>query len=180
LFRGEIWAFLKTCALGFLALLIAVLVRWLLDPVMQDTLPLVTIFGAVAAAGRHISLIIPPERLAEQIIASLKEGKRVEHYETERVRNDGQRITVSLTISPIKDDSGNVIGASKIVRDVTQRKRTLGQEHRRDRVDRMGSGRRPPQVQRSRLQRPSREASGLRQAAGTAKLSLTARSATRA
>ena len=77
------------------------------------------------AVGRHISLVIPPERLAEeeQIIASLREGKRIEHYETERVRSDGQRITVSLTISPIKDDSGNVVGASKIVRDVTERKR---------------------------------------------------------
>ena len=76
------------------------------------------------AVGRHISLIIPPERLSEeeQIVASLKEGKRIEHYETERVRSDGQRITVSLTISPIKDDSGNVIGASKIARDVTERK----------------------------------------------------------
>lgn len=77
------------------------------------------------AVGRHISLVIPPERLneEEEIIASLKEGKRIEHYETERVRSDGQRITVSLTISPIKDDSGNVIGASKIARDVTERKR---------------------------------------------------------
>jgi PAS domain S-box-containing protein len=74
--------------------------------------------------GRHISLVIPPERLSEeeQIIASLKEGKRIEHYETERLRSDGQRITVSLTISPIKDGSGNVIGASKIARDVTERK----------------------------------------------------------
>ena len=77
------------------------------------------------AVGRHISLVIPPERLneEEEIIASLKEGKRIEHYETERVHSDGQRITVSLTISPIKDDSGNVIGASKIARDVTERKR---------------------------------------------------------
>ena len=75
--------------------------------------------------GRHISLVIPPERIAEeeQIIASLRAGKRIEHYETERVRSDGKRITVSLTISPIKDDSGNVIGASKIARDVTERKR---------------------------------------------------------
>ncbi|HKP82754.1 MAG TPA: PAS domain S-box protein [Pyrinomonadaceae bacterium] len=77
------------------------------------------------AVGRHISLVIPPERLSEEerIIASLKEGKRIEHYETERLRSDGQHITVSLTISPIKDDSGNVIGASKIARDVTERKR---------------------------------------------------------
>ena len=77
------------------------------------------------AVGRHISLVIPPERLSEeeQIIASLKEGKRIEHYETERVCSNGERITTSLTISPIKDDSGRVIGASKIARDVTERKR---------------------------------------------------------
>jgi PAS domain S-box-containing protein len=85
------------------------------------------LFGYTAeeAVGRHISLVIPPERIAEedQIIASLKAGRRIEHFETERVRSDGQRIIVSLTISPIKDDSGNVIGASKIVRDVTDRKR---------------------------------------------------------
>ena len=84
------------------------------------------LFGYTAeqAVGQHISLVIPPERLSEedQIIADLKEGKRIEHYETERVRSDGQRVVVSLTISPIKDESGNVIGASKIARDVTQRK----------------------------------------------------------
>jgi len=77
------------------------------------------------AVGKHVSLIIPPERIAEEdkIIARLKEGHRIEHFETERVRSDGQHITVSLTISPLKDDSGNVIGASKIARDITQRKR---------------------------------------------------------
>jgi PAS domain S-box-containing protein len=82
-------------------------------------------FTAAQAVGRHISLVIPPDRIAEEdlIIASLKAGKRIEHFETERMRGDGQRITVSLTISPIKDESGNVIGASKIVRDVTDRKR---------------------------------------------------------
>lgn len=82
-------------------------------------------FTAAEAVGRHISLVIPPERLVEeeQIIASLRAGKRIEHYETERVRSDGQIIIVSLTISPIKDEAGSVIGASKIVRDVTERKR---------------------------------------------------------
>jgi signal transduction histidine kinase/ActR/RegA family two-component response regulator len=72
--------------------------------------------------GRHISLVIPPERLGEEdhIIASLKAGQRIEHFETERVRRDGQRVQVSLTISPIKDEAGNIVGASKIVRDVTR------------------------------------------------------------
>ncbi len=85
------------------------------------------IFGYTAeqAVGRHISLVIPPERLAEEdvIIARLKDGQRIEHFETERVRNGGERILVSLTISPIKDQSGHVVGASKIVRDITDRKR---------------------------------------------------------
>ena len=85
------------------------------------------LFGYTAeqAVGQHISLVIPADRLAEeeQIIANLTAGKRIEQYETERIRRDGQSILVSLTISPIKDGSGKVIGASKIVRDVTDRKR---------------------------------------------------------
>jgi len=82
-------------------------------------------YSAEQAIGRHISLVIPPERLAEEddIVASLKAGKRIDHVETERVRSDGQRVQVSLTISPIRDASGVVIGASKIARDVTERKR---------------------------------------------------------
>ena len=85
------------------------------------------LFGYTAeqAIGRHISFVIPPERIAEedQIISKLRTGQRIEHFETERVRSDGRHITVSLTISPIKDEAGNVIGASKIVRDITDRKR---------------------------------------------------------
>ncbi len=85
------------------------------------------LFGYTAdeAIGQHISLVIPPNRITEeeQIIASLRAGQRIERYETERVRKNGQPIIVSLTISPIKDDSGNVTGASKIVRDITEQKR---------------------------------------------------------
>jgi PAS domain S-box-containing protein len=84
------------------------------------------VFGhtAAEAIGRHISLVIPPDRIAEEdaIIASLKAGQRIEHFVTERMRRDGSRIWVSLTISPIKDDDGNVVGASKIVRDVTRQR----------------------------------------------------------
>jgi PAS domain S-box-containing protein len=89
-------------------------------------------YSADEAIGRHISLVIPPERIAEEdrIIAELKAGRRVEHFETERLRRDGRRISVSLTISPIKDASGNVIGASKIARDVTGKK-ALEQERQR-------------------------------------------------
>ena len=85
------------------------------------------LFGYTAgeAIGRHISLIIPPDRIAEeeQIIASLRDGRPIEHMETERVRRDGQRVPISLTVSPIRDESGRVVGASKIVRDITDRKR---------------------------------------------------------
>jgi PAS domain S-box-containing protein len=85
-----------------------------------------TLFGYTSeqAVGKHVSLIIPPERIAEEdeIITRLRGGQRIEHFETERLRSDGQHITVSLTISPLKDDSGNVIGASKIARDVTERR----------------------------------------------------------
>jgi PAS domain S-box-containing protein len=81
-------------------------------------------YAAEQAVGRHISLIIPPERIGEEddIIASLKAGQRIDHFETERMRSDGSRILVSLTISPIKDDGGRVTGASKIVRDVTRQR----------------------------------------------------------
>jgi PAS domain S-box-containing protein len=75
------------------------------------------------AIGRHISLVIPPDRIheEEQIIVSLKAGRRINHFETERIRADGARIWVSLTVSPIADETGTVVAASKIVRDVTPR-----------------------------------------------------------
>jgi len=85
------------------------------------------LFGhtAAQAVGRHISLIIPPERMAEEerIIAILKSGRRVDHFETERLHREGRHIPVSLTISPIVDGAGNIAGASKIARDVTERRR---------------------------------------------------------
>jgi PAS domain S-box-containing protein len=89
-------------------------------------------YSAEEAVGSHISLIIPPERLGEedQIIARLRAGHRVEHFETERRRRDGSLIFVSLTISPIRDDAGNVVGASKIARDVTRQREAEDRERR--------------------------------------------------
>ncbi len=77
------------------------------------------------AVGRHISLLIPPDRADEEerIIACLMAGERIEHYDTVRLRNDGQRLQVSLTISAVKNQEGQIVGASKIVRDITERKR---------------------------------------------------------
>jgi PAS domain S-box-containing protein len=90
------------------------------------------LFGhpAERAIGQHISLIIPPDRIGEEdhIIASLKAGQRIEHFETERLRSDGSRLLVSLTISPLKDDHERVIGASKIVRDVTRQRQAERRE----------------------------------------------------
>jgi PAS domain S-box-containing protein len=90
------------------------------------------IFGhrAEEAVGRHISLVIPTERLGEEneIVASLRAGRRIEHFETERLAKDGRRILVSLTISPLRDDAGTVVGASKIVRDVTRQRQTEQRE----------------------------------------------------
>lgn len=90
------------------------------------------VFGhpAAQAIGRHISLVIPPERLAEEdaIVARLKRGERIDHFETERLRADGGRILVSLTISPIMNAAGDVVGASKIARDVTQQRRVEQRE----------------------------------------------------
>jgi PAS domain S-box-containing protein len=92
------------------------------------------LFGYTAdqAVGRHISLVIPPDRISEEdeIIASLRAGRRVEHFETERCHSSGRRLWVSLTVSPIVDDSGRVIAASKIARDVT-RQREIDAERQR-------------------------------------------------
>lgn len=75
--------------------------------------------------GQPITLIIPDERLDEEdmILEKIKNGERVEHYVTKRHCKYGSLIDVSLTISPIKDQSGKVIGASKIARDITEQKR---------------------------------------------------------
>jgi PAS domain S-box-containing protein len=81
------------------------------------------IFGYDAAeiVGKPITHLIPPELHHEesQIIARLLEGKRVDHYETVRVHKDGARIDVSLSVSPIRSADGQIIGAAKVVRDVT-------------------------------------------------------------
>ncbi|MGH8024583.1 MAG: PAS domain-containing sensor histidine kinase, partial [Limisphaerales bacterium] len=84
------------------------------------------IFGYTAqeAIGKPVTILIPPENIDEEpvILARIRAGERIDHYETVRKRKDGQLIDISLTISPIKDASGKVIGASKIARDITQKK----------------------------------------------------------
>jgi PAS domain S-box-containing protein len=77
------------------------------------------------AIGQHIHLIIPPERHPEEatILDRLRRGDRVDHFHTVRRRKDGSLIDVSLTISPVRDSSGRVVGASKVARDITEQKR---------------------------------------------------------
>ena len=83
-------------------------------------------YEAHEAIGRHISLLIPPDRLAEedQIISQLKAGHRIDHYETVRLRKNGAEILVSLSVSPIRDAGGAIVGASKIARDITEKSRS--------------------------------------------------------
>jgi len=84
------------------------------------------IFGYPAGemVGTSIQRLLPPDRQAEEaeILERVHQGESVEHFETQRQTKDGRRIDVSLTISPIKDAGGQIIGASKILRDITERK----------------------------------------------------------
>ncbi len=75
--------------------------------------------------GQPITRLFPPDRLDEEdlILARIRAGQRIEHFETVRKTKEGRLLDVSLTISPIRDSSGTIIGASKIVRDITERKR---------------------------------------------------------
>ena len=75
--------------------------------------------------GQSILRLIPPELHGEEheLLARLQRGERIDHYETVRVAKDGRRVDVSLTVSPLRDRSGKVVGASKVGRDITERKR---------------------------------------------------------
>jgi PAS domain S-box-containing protein len=83
-------------------------------------------YAAAEAVGRPISLIIPPDRPNEmvRILQRLERGDHIESYETVRMRKDGTHLEVSLTVSPIRNASGKIIGASAIGRDITEEKRT--------------------------------------------------------
>lgn len=83
-------------------------------------------FTAAEAVGQSILIIIPPDRHQEEatILKKVRGGARVDHYETVRVAKDGTRLQISLTVSPIHDEQGRVIGASKIAREIGERRRT--------------------------------------------------------
>ncbi len=82
-------------------------------------------YSATEAVGKPMLMLFPPDRMNEEsdILARIGRGESVEHFETVRVRKDGTRIDVSAAISPIRYGSGMIIGASKIARDITERKR---------------------------------------------------------
>jgi len=81
-------------------------------------------YSAEQALGRHISLLIPADRTEEEegILTRLRAGERIEHYDTVRVRSDGKHIQVSSCVSPVTDAGGQIVMASKIVRDITERR----------------------------------------------------------
>jgi hypothetical protein len=80
--------------------------------------------------GKPITILIPIERHDEEptILARIRRGERIEHYETIRRRKDGSLVDISLTVSPVKDANGTIIGASKIARDITGRKQAEAQQ----------------------------------------------------
>jgi PAS domain S-box-containing protein len=82
-------------------------------------------YSSKEAIGAHITLIIPKDRLPEEdtIISRVRRGERIEHFDTVRQRKDGTLIDISLTISPVRDSSGRIVGASKVAREITDRKR---------------------------------------------------------
>jgi PAS domain S-box-containing protein len=82
-------------------------------------------YSAAEAVGQHITLIVPADRRAEEeeVLRRLRRGERIEHFDTERQAKDGRILSISLTVSPVKNAEGHIIGASKVARDITERRR---------------------------------------------------------
>ena len=100
------------------------------------------IFGYTAQeiVGQPILLIIPPElhKQEPEILSKIRAGQRIEHFETVRVHKNGTRVDISLTISPMKDEEGNIIGAAKIARDITEQNRMMEALHTSERLASVG------------------------------------------
>jgi PAS domain S-box-containing protein len=90
------------------------------------------IFGYAAdeMIGRPLMTVIPPDRHSEEveILAKLRRGEHIDHYETVRQRKDGSLVDISLTLSPVRDAAGKIVGASKIVRDISDRKQAQARQ----------------------------------------------------
>src|SRR5262249_24508956 len=82
-------------------------------------------YTAAEAIGRSIRILIPDALQAEEdmVLSRIRSNQSVDHFETKRIRTDGSEVIISLTVSPILDDSGRVVGASKIARDITEQSR---------------------------------------------------------
>jgi PAS domain S-box-containing protein len=115
---------------------LAAIVQWSDDAIVSKTLDGVItswnpgaerLFGytAAEAVGQQIFLIVPDDRREEEedVLARLRRGERIEHFETLRQTKDGRQIPISLTVSPVADDRGTIIGASKVARDISERVR---------------------------------------------------------
>jgi PAS domain S-box-containing protein len=81
-------------------------------------------YSADEVIGQSILIVVPPERHEEEanILRRLRNGERINHFETERLRKDGSRVEISLSVSPVRDASGTIVGASKIAREITEKK----------------------------------------------------------
>jgi PAS domain S-box-containing protein len=97
-------------------------------------------FSAEEMIGEPITKIIPPELHADEtrILSTIARGERIEHFETVRVTKYGERVEVSLTVSPLKDETGKIVGAAKIARDITQRKKAENALHTAERLASVG------------------------------------------
>jgi PAS domain S-box-containing protein len=103
-----------------------------LDGIVTSCNPAVErVFGYPPAEliGRSIRVLIPPDRQTEEdeILAKLRRGERIDHFETVRIAKDGRLVDVSLSVSPVRDASGAVVGVAKIARDITERKRAAAE-----------------------------------------------------
>ena len=96
-------------------------------------------YSAEEMVGQSVTRVIPPERLEEfqLFLQRLRRGETIHQFETERRRKDGKRISVSITVSPLRDEDGNIAGASTIARDITDRKQAE-QKLRKDQPDPAG------------------------------------------
>jgi len=97
-------------------------------------------YSAGEAIGRSIAFLLPPGRVIEEqeILSRMRQGERVQHFETTRLRKDGKLIHVSLTLSPIRDLSGEVIGVSHVARDITERRNLEIQMRQTQRLESLG------------------------------------------
>jgi PAS domain S-box-containing protein len=86
------------------------------------------------AIGRPVTILIPPDRLDEEtmILARLRRGERIEHFETVRVAKDGRLIDISISISPVRDEAGTIVGASKVARDISLQKKVQREQQEAD------------------------------------------------